>query len=275
MKKILITKLVVLSILLIVVCGIASTAFIGYKTNWGFFSNRDSVKNELVKEERFSNIENIKVNVVEESIVVYEHNSNDVVVKYYGNKDRVPVMNATGNDLRIEREKEWYFFVFNFGYSGRVEIYAPSDQINKLDLSNVSGSVDVQPDIKDLFVDTVSGNIEGQASGIDADLNTVSGNIRMYGTFNEIDAETVSGNIRLKTEANSKLTASTVSGTVRCNLYDPSVGYEVEFSSVSGSFKDEYNNQKFSGDMKTNFGDRELQFDVETVSGGFKLEDWD
>ncbi|SJZ90014.1 DUF4097 family beta strand repeat-containing protein [Anaerorhabdus furcosa] len=275
MKKVLITKLVVLLVLLALVCGVASSFFFGYRNNWNIFNFRDSNKNELVAEEKFNDVKNIRVNVIEEDVIVYKHDSNEIIVKYYGDHDRLPRMTLSNGDLRIEREKEWRFFFFNFNVSGRVEIYMPSDQINELDIVGVSGNVEVSPNVKNLDVEVVSGSITGYGVGESAGLNTVSGNIRMYGGFDNVDAETVSGNIRLTTKEDSIIDANTVSGTVRCSLYSPTVGYTVEFDSVSGQFKDNYNEQKFGGDVKTNFGDSELSFNVETVSGSFKLEDWD
>lgn len=275
MKKILITKLIILVTLLFLVCGIASAFFMGKKMNFRFFNYNGSSKNELIFEEKYSNVKNIDVNLVEEEIVVYEHNSNDIIIKYYGNPDRTPRAIINGNELKIERKDEWYFNLFNFGYSGRIEIYMPSNQIDKLDLSNVSGNVDVEPSVNQLQIDTISGNIDVTNSGYEANLNTVSGNIRTYGGFDEVDAETVSGNIRLTTKEDAKIDANTVSGSVRCNLYDSSVGYTVDFDTVSGQFKDLYNDQKFSGEVKTNFGNNELRFNVETVSGSFKIEEWD
>lgn len=275
MKKILITKLVILLVVLLAVCGLTSTLLFGYKTNWNVFNFRNFSDNELVTEERFTDVTNIRVNVVEENVLVYEHNSNDIIIKYFGDHDRLPRISVSNGELRIERENEWRFFLFNFNASGRVEIYMPSNVINKLDIVGVSGNVEVTPSVKDLNIDVVSGSITGYGAGQSTGLNTVSGNIRMYKAFDNVDAETVSGNIRLNTKEYSQVDAKTVSGTVRCNLYNPNVGYTVEFDSVSGQFKDDYNDQKFSGEVKTSFGDNELSFDVETVSGNFKLEDWD
>lgn len=281
MKKILIAKLVVLCIVLALIIPIGIGLITGYGFRWGgnfgFFNfGTQEGFAELKVNDSFSNVESIKTKLIDENIIVYTHDKKTVDVKYYGDEKHTPVVKQNGNTLIIERKKEFSFFNFNWSWTAsRVEIYVPKDALIEGNLNSVSGNIEVNATFNNEYLETVSGNISVYESGNKLTATSVSGNIRIYEPFDTVSFNTVSGNVRINTKEGSSLRGDTVSGDVRANLCDTNCGYSLIFSSVSGSFKDNYNNQKIDKKANISQGNSSISFDVETVSGDFKLEDWD
>lgn len=281
MKKILITKLIVLCVVLALIIPIGIGLITGYGFGWGgsfgFFRFGSQEGFAVLKvNDSFSNVESIQTKLVDENIIVYTHNKKTVDVKYYGDEKHTPVVKQNGNTLVIERKKEFSFFNFNWNWTeSRVEIYVPKDTSIEASLNSVSGNIDVNASFNNEYLETVSGNISVYASGNKLTATSVSGNIRVYEPFNSVNFNTVSGNVRLKTIEDASLTGDTVSGDIRASLCDTNCGYSLRFSSVSGTFKDRYNDQDIDRKANINQGNSSISFDVETVSGDFKLEDWD
>lgn len=288
MKKVLITKLVVLCIIMAILIPISISIISGYgfnwfgnRFNWHYNSNIEGYS-ELNLQESFSGISNIRINMIDESIDVLEHDKDTVEIKYYGNKKDDILVKKDGDTLNVERrENKDFFGLFNFNFNfgskqNRIEIYVPKGEINNANLYSVSGGVDVKTVTSSLNVDTVSGSIEVFAPGKDVNASSVSGNIRIYETYDDIRFDTVSGNVRVKTKEGTIVKGDTVSGDVRSDLCGRgSCGYTVDFDSMSGAFKDSFNNQKVDGETNISFGNGSVKFDVNTVSGSFKLEEWD
>lgn len=160
--------------------------------------------------------------------------------------------------------------------TGNFEIEIPRGTILEYDLKNVSGSIyHDAPSREELKVKTTSGSIKILQGGDTANARSTSGSVRIYGPFREVRAQSTSGSVRATADGTSQLlNCSTTSGSVKIQLNQVS-GYEMAYSSTSGSIKDLYTDTSYSKSGRCIFGDGTLRIDASSVSGSIKLMDWD
>lgn len=98
-----------------------------------------------------------------------------------------------------------------------------------LDVSNVSGAVDVCDFGSSLSVEGVSGSITAANIGSDTRVENVSGRISITGAGGSVSAETVSGSIAVRGVRGDRVHATTVSGNIDfAGTVGPSGRYEFE-----------------------------------------------
>lgn len=149
-----------------------------------------------------------------------------------------------------------------------VSIETVSADITGLDLDgrfeaeSVSGSIDLEGNVRQAEVETVSGRIQVEAATEELSAESVSGNIELTGLRGSVEAETVSGSLILReASAIRHLELETVSGRIDF-LGDFAPGAEIEISSHSGpillelpsSLSARFKIETFSGGIDNEFG---------------------
>ena len=160
--------------------------------------------------------------------------------------------------------------------TGNFEVEVPRGTVLEYEVKNVSGSVyHDAPSKKELKVTSVSGSIRILQGGETANIKSTSGSVRIYEPFKELTAKSTSGSVRATADGTSgQMYCSTTSGSVKIRLWQ-APGYELTYSTVSGSVKDTYSDTSYSRSGSSRFGDGSIKIDASSVSGSVKLTDWD
>lgn len=276
MKKILLTKLIVLIVVLAVLLSI--TGLMISQNSWNLFDYTNMHFNsqsdeKMIIDETYNSVTEIDVKMLEENINVKTYDGNDVIIKYYGNKKREPKIQFNNGILSIKHEKKIMFTFFDFK-EGHLEITVPSKQTIDTHLSTASGNIVVEAITDYLDLESVSGNILVKNEGNIGSFSTVSGDIDVYKPFSEVKFNSVSGNVSLDSKRDMSVKGDTVSGNIYINLCN-GCGYDVRFKSVSGEVVDDFEDTKYQKKANFRLGDGSLRFDIETVSGDLEFTDWD
>ena len=151
-------------------------------------------------------------------------------------------------------------------------LYIPDAAWDELSLDTVSADLTVHDSFRcrELSLDTTSAKIS--AAGLSADeldISSVSGAVEVSGTFREIDAETVSGDVTIGlTAAPVKAELKAVSGG-QTLIVPENCGFTLVFDSVSGKIDSALALTAQNGAYR--FGDGAGRIGVETVSGDLTL----
>lgn len=276
-KTIILIQIAVLVLVFIMLSGIAAAFIFRGDFVRGFkmpFFGGDEGSLTMTQSQTFSDIKEINVDAISYSVYIEEHNSSDVIVEEYI-KSTANVKNeisSQGGELYFKQPKKFAFFNMDFG---KIVIKVPQGSELKYDIDSVSGKINLDAQSKTADLETTSGSVNLYQSGDTADVNSVSGSIKGYAPFRKIDAESISGSIKLTADyKTSEVKADTISGSVKIELLDTGVGYIMEYSTVSGSVKDEYNNTKYEKRGTVKQGDEQIDIETTTVSGSINLENW-
>lgn len=225
---------------------------------------------KLVLSEQFDHVEALKVDITSFSVEVVEHESDDVIVEFYRTgygKGTEPVMTLSGNMLTIEEPIK--LLGVNLS-SGKILVYVPAGSQLPYELNTVSGSIKLNTASTTANLGTVSGSIKVYQRGNQLKAKTSSGSIKVYEPFQTIEAGTTSGSIKLTASSGSTaIQSKSVSGSIKVQLRDIE-DYSIDYSSVSGSYKNEYMN----GSLSSSNGSSALKITAKTTSGSIKLCDW-
>lgn len=269
-KSVLIAKLVVLCVLFVLVSAVAWRV-VG--KGWGSV-RMNFGSGELIASEVYESADTIDVNIQSFSVEVQPHNEDTVRIKVYRSgfsTVKPPEITLEGSAVRVTQPN---ILGFSLG-GGRVLIYVPADHVLDYSLETVSGSVRLNIASKSAVLRSVSGSIRATGGGPSVDASSVSGSIRIYAPYETVVCKTTSGTVRTSADAATQsIAASSVSGSVRVRM-DGVSGYQMRYSNVSGSVKDEYNGLCYEKNGESVWGDESLSLDLRSTSGSIRLENWD
>ena len=267
----LIVKLVVL---LLVLAMLVAVFFIIIKTDFsGLISFGTS--NELIETRSFTGVTDVVLSGSSGSVTVEEHDGNETVYEYYSTSSKnPPQIEQSGGTLTISQSVETRLLSFS---RNNIIIRIPKGQALSYRLSSMSGSITMKVKSTDSELSTVSGSIKVYNGGRSLTADSTSGSIKVFEAFEHVAASSVSGSIKIcANDITSSVSAETVSGSVKVML-PPSAGYELSYSTTSGSVKDEYRDRSFDKEGSASFGSdgTNVKIHASTVSGSIRLCDFD
>ena len=150
--------------------------------------------------------------------------------------------------------------------TGNIVIEVPKDIVLEYTIKNISGSIDHDaPSKKSLTATSISGSINVHQGGEKAYLNSTSGSVRSHQGFEELSASSVSGGFYVVADQKSRvLSVNSVSSGVNVKL-EQGLGYTLDYSTVSGSVKDTYQNVKLKNSGEVVYGDGSLKMRASSV----------
>lgn len=265
-KRYLGIKLVILSILFVVISI--------FSINIGKYSFFEET---IVEEKVFTDVEKIQVDLMSFSVDVVESDVENVTVKnttrQFGLKPgNTIIIQEDDKIVRIFQEKKSSFLFFS---TGSIVIEVPKNKILEYGINNVSGSIDHNAKSKNLIsAISISGSVRIHQGGESAFVESVSGSVKTYASFVDLRANSISGSVRAFADSNSKqVDISSISGSVGVQLENVS-GYDMTYSTTSGSVRDDYKATKYPKSGHVQEGDALLRINASTVSGSIRLADW-
>ncbi len=270
-------KLVFLLLILIPLCVISYRIVVKGSLNMSIlgFSN-----GEVVKQESFADVSALRTDLVSCSVNVTTHAADGVSVTIrkvgLGSQGKnMPSVKLDGDVLAITEPR----VIMSFSVTGYiVDVAVPASSRMDYDLSTISGHVHLDAMSDNAKLHSTSGAVRVDASCVDVVAESTSGSIRIRGdeSTKSVRANNTSGSIRIAAGENVQtIDADNTSGSIRISI-PARLGYTMDYSSVSGSIKDDYRGIKYdkhgSALMK---GDGEVKITAHNVSGGIKLEDWE
>ncbi|SJZ90033.1 DUF4097 family beta strand repeat-containing protein [Anaerorhabdus furcosa] len=223
--------------------------------------------------ENYFNIKKIKAKMIEEDIVINYYEGESVCLKYDGDYNNKISIVVNGDELIVERKLSIETLVCIKISKGILQLFIPKSDNMDMKLKSTSGHIQVFVDAMNLELETVSGRIESHGVGKRLSLHTVSGSIRQYKPYDKLEFKTTSGSVKLAGKPNCEYVGSTISGGVLISLND-NQGYILKFKSVSGRFRDKYNTAKIVGSGEYTQGSAHSKFNINTISGNCKLDNW-
>ena len=268
----------------------------------------------------YTGVTGLKMSVTESHVELTQGNTDAVTItmsRPLTKKERMymsPVVTVEEGVLKFKQENKnkAFPFIYNIGNKPLIYYVNIPAQFEKVNISTVSGSINVQSEIvtESCKLSTVSGTIKTEYD-IHADkikfstvsgsiklsehsyaktqqFNTVSGSIKAVVAGESFEAETVSGSMKLSITAPSDGKISTVSGSIVINLLSD-IGIDIKSSGMSGSMKlmtdkhvdwnneDDKNTVHFGfskSDRHAVFGDGGARIKTNSVSGSVKVYDF-
>lgn len=269
-KQWLIIKLILLVLIFSMFIGIAISAI-----NYSKSSGMPIVEGE---KQSFSDIDKIVIESISLPVHIYESDVTQVTVmdnsKAYGLGTSKPNrLSQESSTLSFKQGKRISFLSF---VMGDLVIEVPRGSVLEYDIENISGSITHDArSTGTLKVSSISGSVKVHQIGDKVFAKSTSGSVRIYATFEEVSAESISGSVRVMANQDSRqILGSSVSGSVSIQLENVS-GYEIDYSTTSGSVKDTYTNIDYSKSGMITQGDSILKINASSVSGSIRLMDWE
>ena len=273
-KTSLIVRLILMIILFLLVLMLA-VQVIG--KGWSFLSFSGSGK--LVCSEHYEGVTSIEADTASCAVEVVEHKGSDVIAEFYRlgfGSVKEPTMELRDGMLSVQ-ETETPLGI-HFG-SGKVILRVPEGSALPYRLHTTSGSVRLGAASAEAVLQTVSGSIKVYQGGDSLTAETTSGSVKVYEPFDLLDIKTTSGSIKaVAAGGTTDVRMESVSGSVKLKL-DGVSGYTMDYSTDSGSVKNEYPAMEYNYGAYHKHGtavwsDGSLSIWAETTSGSIKLTDW-
>lgn len=250
MRKIVIILIALLSVMILGLCVLLGLGLSG-RLSLGRVDLRRGGAYRLVQEKEFpaAEIESIRVEYTKNGndVAVYLAEGDSVIVREYANYEAaesdLAQMRQQGGKLTVKGPRQNTFFLFSFHFSinsyNYTEIYLPAEYAGSLDISTVSGDIDVERDLLlegELVLSSTSGNIDADTRNMKAKncrIESVSGDVSLSAIeAGTADISTTSGDIRVeKADARTSLSCSSISGEIK--IYTLKTD-EADVSSTSG-----------------------------------------
>lgn len=119
-------------------------------------------------------------------------------------------------------------------------------------------------------ISTVSGSVDLAAEAYEIDISTTGGCAAVDADFYQLDFSAVSGSLTLTMQRAAEVDAETVSGGVTIHLPPSSYGFALDFETVSGT--PEIAVDANGGDGHWTYGDKASTLTVDTASGNLSLD---
>ncbi len=272
MRNALIFKLIVLIVVFLLLAVFAVRLIVsggsGFVFNWNLGN-----EGTLESTDSFSGITAVQAEAYSYAVYVQEHSGTNTTVEFYstgfGNAEK-PEISCKGGVLTV---KEQARFGIHFG-SGRIVISVPADSKLDYKLTSVSGSMKLNATGNNVDITNTSGSVKVWGGGTKLSVASVSGSVKIYDAFESIDVKSTSGSVKVVADTNTKsVSLSSTSGSIKLML-PTSIGYKWDYTTVSGSVKDEYRGTSYSKNGAAVYGDESLLIKMKNTSGSSKLCDW-
>ena len=260
MKASIITRIVLYSVLILVLCGVLVAGIMG--SNFGFGTGFDYEDAKLYTAGGgsidSSKINEIEVEWIDGEIRIIENRGADIIT-FSEEGGSEPMQYLVRGDKLIIKFCKPLRFMKNVD-SKNLTIELPVDKsLRKLAIENVNGDVKsyVFADIDNVSIESVNGDVDMQGNFENIDCETVNGDIRFFTgkTLHSGDFESVSSDIILE------LFQTGGANDVK--------GFSAEFDSISGKLDTDFD-VSVVGDAFV-YGDGGCDLDFDTVSGNVKI----
>ena len=119
-------------------------------------------------------------------------------------------------------------------------------------------------------ISTVSGSVDLAAEAYEIDISTTGGCAAVDADFYQLDFSAVSGSLTLTMQRAAEVEAETTSGGVTIHLPPSSYGFALDFETVSGTPEIAFDAN--GGDGHWTYGDKASTLTVDTASGNLSLD---
>lgn len=119
-------------------------------------------------------------------------------------------------------------------------------------------------------ISTVSGSVDLAAEAYEIDISTTGGCAAVDADFYQLDFSAVSGSLTLTMQRAAEVDAETVSGGVTIHLPPSSYGFALDFETVSGTPEIAFDANGVDGHWT--YGDKASTLTVDTASGNLSLD---
>lgn len=222
-----IVKIVILSIILIILCGFFVSVLV-FGREWNSFMVKSGGKMSKVIDNEYSlsNVNSIKANLRDADFTINYSNTDQIKVVVYDKDDSEANVTVDDGVLDISFGRPYVCFGFCY-YDRRVEVYIPDNFSGDVDVISASGDITI-PNLSssNLKVKTASGDVK-ITEGNDVNIKTASGDVDIF-KANIINVNTVSGEVEI--DSANQIFGKTTSGDVEIN----EVKEIIEFTTVSG-----------------------------------------
>ena len=235
---------------------------IGFTISFNIFSNMQVKEPYIVHTFPASSIKEIEVITFLGSITVDgDANSSEAVVEVYisGNPNwsEEKIKQTLGEnytiDVSVKREKLYAVVkskrIDELGLTVSFKISVPnqissnlSTSLNRIGISNLSGSHTLKTSNGSLAVENVSGSVVGKTSGSNVTISNFNGNIDIRTHIGNITAENLSGKINLKTsggvltgDVDAPRYGNIKANNIRGNLKIETTDSSVDLDNISGN----------------------------------------
>lgn len=268
-KNLLFIRLILLILLFVFICAAGLAITKGYGAH--------GMGNGTVQS--FSGVNKIIVNSFSLPVRIVEGDVTEVTVtdntSFYGlGFGRNNSVYQTDDSLYFNEGKRISFLL---GFtSGDVTIKVPRKTALEYQLINTSGSISLDaPSKNTLKIRSTSGSLKVFQGGEDLDLVSASGSVRIYSGFKTARIKSTSGSTRVTADERSReLSCNSTSGSTKIR-FDRVSGYDITYSSTSGSVKDRYHDIVYDRKGHGSYGDDSLKINIKNTSGSTKLCDWE
>lgn len=226
----------------------------------------------------FAGVEKISVDSVSLPVHIMEGNVTEVTVT-----DNTQVFGlALGKKHSVHQTDDTLYlnegnhFPFMFGVStGEINIEVPKGTALEYRIKVTSGSASLDaPSKNTLEIKNISGSVKVLQGGDSLDLVNTSGSVQIDSGFETARVKSISGTVLISTDAHSKkLTCDNTSGSMKIRM-KPISGYDIKYSTISGSLRDLYHDIDYNKDGHNIYGDGSLKLEAKNISGSIKLCDW-
>ena len=241
--------------LLSLIC-VALVVFMIALINNGFsFKN---MKRKLIYNEslELTNIEKINIKSKSSDINIYESDSDQIIIKVYGNeKNKVDVINEEDTLSINLRSKSNVCFGICLG--SKIDVYVPSTFEGKFNIDTTSGDINSElSSYNDYVINVTSGDIElnnanslaGKATSGDVEINKLNSYIDFKTTSGDIEIDefivnknssikVTSGDVSIDKCLNAYVEASVKSGDIDINKNDRHAEFELKITTTSGDIE--------------------------------------
>ena len=280
-KSLIITLIVVLSCFVVALTG--GLIFLLFRIdNFDFSFNFNDSSMELVDSIETNEVNKIYLNLNSTDIFIKKSENDKVVVEYYSNREKNPIISYSDNIISIDEDKykdEYDSKCFVFcNINRKIVLYVPFDFETEFDINTKSGDIKSEVDLSNnvVSVSTMSGDVFlGNASNID--IRTVSGDVSLDSIVSS-DVSTTSGDISIK-NVSKMINIQTTSGDVLIDNLD--IENESSIKTVSGDVVINHNKGNCYVDFKTTSGDERISrsdrksdivLKVRTTSGDISVD---
>ncbi|MFA6844357.1 MAG: DUF4097 family beta strand repeat-containing protein [Sphaerochaetaceae bacterium] len=235
---------------------------------------------------------NLTINTTVDDISVMVDNSiSEMQVSYKGTGTLSVLDNGNTTEISVSITSHF----FNFGGKGRVMITIPAIQLGKVEVTTVSGDIDLMQDFsaQKIKLHSISGDIDfiNLTSKEDVSLSSTSGQIEGEGIdcSSKVEASTISGKIELDLIHASdiylhttsseiqgtvqmekgEVKATSTSGEIEIDLLQDTPDYRLNAHSTSGSI--EVNSTEMGHSVNQDVGKGSIGVTLSTVSGSISL----
>ena len=119
-------------------------------------------------------------------------------------------------------------------------------------------------------ISTVSGSVDLAAEAYEIDISTTGGCAAVDADFYQLDFSAVSGSLTLTMQRAAEVEAETTSGGVTIHLPPSSYGFALDFETVSGTPEIAFDAN--GGDGHWTYGDKASTLNIDTASGNLSLD---